>query len=173
MEELSTGMSKVASAANSAGVDIDQLNAMLATVISVTREAPETIGTSFRSIFARMGDLAVDGEDEFGVSLGKVSGTLEQMGVQILDQKGDMRDMGDIVTDLAGKWEGWTRAQRQSAAVAIAGKQQYSRLIALMDNWDQYEQALSVSEGAMGTLQEQQDIYMDRTQAHLQQLSTA
>ena len=173
LEELSTGMSKVASAANSAGVDIDQLNAMLATVISVTREAPETIGTSFRSIFARMGDLAVDGEDEFGVSLGKVSGTLEQMGVQILDQKGDMRDMGDIVTDLAGKWEGWTRAQRQSAAVAIAGKQQYSRLIALMDNWDQYEQALSVSEGAMGTLQEQQDIYMDRTQAHLQQLSTA
>jgi TP901 family phage tail tape measure protein len=37
LEELSTGMSKVASAANTMGVDIDQLNAQLATVVSVTR----------------------------------------------------------------------------------------------------------------------------------------
>lgn len=46
LEELSTGMSKVASAANNMGVDMDQLNAMLATVISVTRQAPESVGTA-------------------------------------------------------------------------------------------------------------------------------
>ena len=41
LQELSTGMQKVASAANIMGVDIDQLNAQLSTVVSVTRQAPE------------------------------------------------------------------------------------------------------------------------------------
>ena len=98
-------MSKVASAANSAGVDIDQLNATLATVISVTREAPETIGSAFKTIYARLGDLALDGEDEYGVSLGKVSGQLHDLGIEILTDNGEMREMGDIVEDIAAKWE--------------------------------------------------------------------
>jgi TP901 family phage tail tape measure protein len=50
LEELSTGMSKVASAANLMGVSEDQLAAQLSTIISVTREAPETIGTSLNDI---------------------------------------------------------------------------------------------------------------------------
>jgi TP901 family phage tail tape measure protein len=61
-------MSKVASAANNMGVDIDQLNAMLATTISVTRQAPETIGTAFKTIFARISDIEAgqDGETTLG-----------------------------------------------------------------------------------------------------------
>ena len=173
LEEMATGMSKVASAANAAGVDIDQLNATLATVISVTREAPETIGSSFKTIYARLGDLKLGGTDEDGVTLGKVSGQLEALGVQILKDNGDMREMGDIIEDIAAKWQTWTRAQQQAAAVAMAGKMQYSRLIALFDNWDMYNKAMQMSVNAMGTLQEQQDIYMESTKAHLAELSTA
>lgn len=172
LEELSTGMSKVASAANSAGIDIDQLNGILSTVISVTREAPETIGSSFKTIFARLGDLALDGEDEYGVTLGKVSSQMEQLGIEVLNQKGEMRDMGDIIEDTAAKWQTWTQAQKQAAAVAMAGKMQYSRLIALFDNWDKYSAAVQTSQNAIGTLQEQQDIYIESTKAHLQKLST-
>lgn len=173
LEELSTGMSKVASAAASAGVDFDQLNATLATVVSVTREAPETVGTAFKTIYARLGDLALNGEDEFGVTLGNVSGKMEELGIQILDEQGNMRGMGDIIEDTAAKWDTWSQAQRQAAAVAMAGKMQYSRLIALFDNWDMYTKELETSTNAMGTLQHQQDIYMESTQAHLEQLSTS
>ena len=173
LEEMATGMSKVASAANAAGVDIDQLNATLATVISVTREAPETIGSAFKTIYARLGDLKLGGTDEDGVTLGKVSGQLEALGVQILKDNGDMREMGDIIEDVAAKWQTWTRAQQQAAAIAMAGKMQYSRLIALFDNWDMYNKAMQMSVNAMGTLQEQQDIYMESTKAHLAELSTA
>lgn len=105
LEELSTGMSKVASAANTAGVDIDQLNATLATVISVTREAPETVGTAFKTIYARMGDLSLNGADEYGVSLGTVSGQLHDLGIELLDEQGNMRNMGDVIEDTASKWD--------------------------------------------------------------------
>lgn len=172
LEELSTGMSKVASAANSMGVDIDQLNAQLATIVSVTRQAPESVGTALKTIYARLGDLAVDGEDEFGVALGTVSKTMEEMGIQILDEQGQMRDMGEVIEETAAKWDTWSEAQRQAAAVAMAGKRQYNNLIALFDNWDMYTDALNTSVDATGTLQKQQDIYMESTQAHLAQLKT-
>lgn len=167
LEELSTGMSKVASAANTAGVDIDQLNAILGTVISVTREAPETIGSSFKTIFARMGDLAIDGEDEFGVTLGNVSGKLHTLGIELLDEQGNMRDMGTVIEEVAAKWDTWTRAQKQAAAVAMAGKMQYSRLMSLFENWGMYNDALDMSKNSVGELQKQQDIYMQSTEAHL------
>lgn len=167
LEELSTGMSKVASAANTAGVDIDQLNAILGTVISVTREAPETIGSGFKTIFARMGDLALDGEDEYGVTLGNVSGKLHDLGIELLDEQGNMRDMGSVIEETAEKWDTWTRAQKQAAAVAMAGKMQYSRLMSLFENWDMYSEALDMSKNSVGELQKQQDIYLQSTEAHL------
>ena len=173
LEELSTGMSKVASAAAASGVDIDQLNGHLATVISVTRQAPESVGTAFKTIYARLGDLAVDGEDEFGTKLGEVSTKLKTMGIDILDSQGQMRDMGTVMEEVAEKWDGWTQAQRQAAAVAMAGKRQYNNLIALFDNWDMYTDAVNTSANAMGTLQNQQDIYMESTAAHLQKMQTS
>lgn len=173
LEELSTGMSKVASAANSMGVDIDQLNAQLATIISVTRQAPESVGTALKTIYARMGDLAVDGEDEFGVSLGEVSGKMEQMGIQILDQQGNLRDMGIVIEETAAKWNTWTDAQQQAAAVAMAGKRQYNNLIALFENWDMYEDAMITSSNSLGTLSAQNDIYLESLQGHLDKLKTS
>lgn len=173
LEELSTGMSKVASAANTAGVDIDQLNATLATVISVTREAPETIGSAFKTIYARLGDLKLNGQDEYGVTLGNVSGKLHELGIEILDEKGNMRDMGDIIEDTAAKWDTWTQAQKQAAAVAMAGKMQYSRLIALFENWDMYTEALNMSKTSVGELQKEQDTYMESTEAHLTKMTAS
>ena len=172
LEELSVGMSKVASAANAMGVDFDDLNAQIATIVSVTRQAPESVGTALKTIYARLGDLKVDGVDEFGVSLGEVSSQLQVMGINVLDQEGNLRDMSSVIAEVAAKWDTWTSAQKQAAAVAMAGKRQYNNLIALFDNWDMYTKALNTSMDSLGTLQEQQDIYMDSTAAHLKQLRT-
>lgn len=174
LEESSVAMSKVASAANSMGVDFDQLNAQIATIVSVTRQAPESVGTALKTIYARMGDLSIEGgTDEFGVGLGEVSGQLEQVGIHILDDNNNLRDMGTIIEEVAKKWQDWTEAQQQSVAIAIAGKRQYNNLMSLFNNWDMYTDALNTSKNAMGTLQEQQDIYEERTTAHIQELTTA
>ena len=161
LQELSTAMSKVASAASAMGVGFDDLNAQIATIVSVTRQAPESVGTALKTIYARLGDLKIDGVDEFGVQLGEVSGQLDAIGIHILDTNGQMRDMSDVMAEVAVKWQGWTEAQRQAAAVAMAGKRQYNNLIALFDNWDMYGEALETSMNAAGTLEQQQEIAMD------------
>ena len=170
LEELSTGMSKVASAANSMGVDIDQLNAQLATIVSVTRQAPESVGTALKTIYARMSDLKVGETDEDGLDLGDVSGQMAQMGIQVLDETGNLREMGEVIEEVAEKWDKWSEAQKTAMAQVMAGKRQYNNLYALFESWDMYEDALETSRNALGTLQEQQDIYTESTAAKLKKL---
>ena len=174
LEELSTGMSKVASAANALGVDVDQMNAILSTSISVTRQAPETIGSAYKTIFARMSTISAGGTDEEdGATLTSYTDKMDKLGINVLDANNQLRDMGDVIEEVGGKWGSFSKEQQIALAQVMAGTRQYNNLIALFDNWDKYTTALNMSANAAGTLNEQQDIYMQSTQAHLQQLSTA
>jgi hypothetical protein len=79
-------MSKVASAANTVGVNVDQMNAMLATTISVTKQSPETVGVAYKTILARMTQLEAGETDEEGVTLGNYTEKMKGMGINVLDE---------------------------------------------------------------------------------------
>ena len=164
LEELSTGMSKVASAANIMGVDIDELNAQLATVITVTRQAPESVGTAFKTIYARINAIE-SGSEDAETTLKSYTKTMLEYGVNVLDMNGKLRDTGDVIAEIGGKWGTMTKEQQLGLAQAMAGQRQYNNLLALFDNWDMYNDALHESQTAMGTLQEQQDIYSESVAA--------
>ena len=171
LDGLSTGMSKVASAANLMGVDVDQLNATLATVISVTQQAPESVGTAFKTIYARMGDIeaGLDTETTLGEYTSKVK---EIAGVNVLDANNQLRDMGEVIEEIGGKWTTLSREQQIALSQAMAGTRQYNNLLSLFDNWDMYTDALNESANAAGTLQEQQEIYQQTVEASLKELRT-
>lgn len=172
LEELSIGMSKVASAANIMGVDIDQLSATLATVISVTRQAPETVGTAFKTIYARMGDINAGIDQE--TTLDKYTQDMKDIGgINVLDANNELRDMGDVIEEVGQKWSSMTREQQIALSQVMAGTRQYNNLLSLFDNWDMYTDALETSRGSLGELNRQQDIYMESTEAHLEKLSAS
>lgn len=168
LEELSTGMSKVASAANIMGVDIDQLNAQLATIVSVTREAPESIGTALKTVYARMSDIEAGLDTE--TTLGEYTSQMAQMGINVLDANGKLRDMGAVVEEIGNKWTTLNREQQVSLAQSIAGTRQYSRMMALFDNWDMYQDAMTTSMESAGTLAKQHATYLESIEAHQEQL---
>ena len=169
LEELATGMSKVASAANIMGVDIDQLNAQLATIVSVTRESSESIGTALKTVYARMSDIEAGLDTE--TTLGEYTAQMAKMGIEVLDANGKLRAQGEVVEEIGAKWKTMSREQQTALSQTIAGTRQYSRMMALFDNWGMYEQALKVSQNSLGTLQEQQDRYSESVSAHLKILS--
>ena len=171
LEELSTGMSKVASAANIMGVDIDQLNAQLATIVSVTRQAPESVGTALKTIYARMGDIeaGLDGE----TSLDQYTEKMNEMGVNVLNAEGKLRDMGEVIEEVGNKWPEMSREQQVALSQIMAGTRQYNNLLSLFNNWDMYESALKTSKNSLGELEKQNQIYLESTKAHIQELDTA
>ena len=171
LEELSTGMSKVASAANNMGVDIDQLNAQLATIISVTKQAPESVGTALKTVYARISDIEAGISDE--ATLGEYTKQMAEMGINVLDSNNHLRDMGAVIEEIGSKWTTLNREQQISLAQTMAGTRQYNNLLALFENWNMYTKAIQTSANATGTLQQQQEEYMESLEAHLEQLSTA
>lgn len=170
-EEMATAMSKVASQAANAGVNIDQLGGMIATVSTVTREAPEVIGTSFKTILGRLADLRVGKEAE-GWDTGQVELALNKVGMSVLDQNGKLKESGDILTELGTKWNDLNKESQVVVAKQIAGLEQYNRLISLMENWTMYEDALAVSQDSAGAALEQNAIRMDSIEAKLTNLRT-
>lgn len=171
LEELSTGMSKVASSANAMGVSADQLAATLSTIISVTRQAPESVGTALKTIYARMADIESGEDDE--TSLGNYTAEMANLGVNVLNAEGKLRDMGEVIEEVGSKWTKFSREQQLALAQSMAGTRQYNNLIALFDNWSQYESMLSTSKTSAGELSKQQDIYMESAAAHIQQMKTS
>ena len=172
LEELSTGMSKVASAAAAMGVGEDQLAAQLSTIISVTKQAPESVGTALRTIYARISDIKA-GISEDGVTLGNYSQKMADLGFNVLDANNNLRDMGEVMEEIGGKWGDLTREQQVYLAQTMAGQRQYNNLLALFDNFEEYNKALNTAQNAAGTLQKQQDTYMESTAAHLQVLKAS
>lgn len=163
-EELATSMTKVAATANAVGVTYDQLLGTISTVTAATRLSAEQVGTAFKTIYARMGDLELKGSiDEDGVTttLGSVSSQLKQVGVDVLDANGNIKDMGVVVEDLGAKWKSMNTNQKTAIAEAVAGKRQYTQLFALFENWDEYKRAVDEAADAQGELNAQQLRFAD------------
>lgn len=176
LEEISSAMEKVASVGDATGVSFEQLSAIVATVSSVTRQSAESIGTGYKTILARMADLELEGsveEDGVTTTLGSVSSQLKAVGVDILDTNGDLRDMGVVLEELMGKWNGMDRATQQAIAIAIAGKRQYTQLLALMNNQDMYWDAVQMGVESDGETQRQAEVYAESWEAAQKRVQAA
>ena len=172
MSELAAGMSKVASVANNMGVSIDQVNAMLATTIATTRQAPETVGNAYKTIFARINDIKA-GASDAEISLGNYSGRMKKVGIDVLDMNGHLRSTGDVMEEVGSKWGSLTKEQQTYLASTMAGQRQMNNLIALFDNWAQYQDLVNVSMNSAGALEQKNARYMESLTAHANNFTAA
>ena len=172
MSQLAVAMSKVASTANMLGVPVDSLNAQIATIVATTRQAPESVGNALKTIYSRINDIAT-GADDAQISLGNYSSKMAEVGINVLDANGKLRDTGDVIDEIGGKWETLSREQQIYLARTMAGQRQYNNLLALFENWGKYTDLVNVSLDAQGTTMQKNAIYMESLGAKLEQLGAA
>lgn len=158
-EEIADGLQKFAAIADTVGLSYEYATSALATVGAETRQSADVIGTSFKTIFARMQGLSLGETLDDGVDLNKYSIALQTIGVNVLDANGNLRQMDDILDDLGARWESLTEAQRVATAETVGGMRQYANFMALMDNWSEVQKNITIAANSEGTLQEQADIY--------------
>ena len=172
VQDLAVASQKAASSAATVGVSMDQLNGQIAAISSVTQEAPEQIGNGLKTLYARLSDIQMGETLEDGVDLGKVTSTLENIGVQVLDGGGQMRNVGDIMEDLMDVWSTLNQTEKAAIAQTLAGKHQLARFEALMNRSDLYEEYKIASENADGTLDEMNAKYMDSIEGRMNKIRT-
>lgn len=138
-KEIADGLQKFAAIADTVGLSYEYATSALATVVAETRQSADVIGTSFKTIFARMQGLSLGETSDDGVDLNKYSIALQKIGVNVLDANGNLRQMDDILDDLGARWESLTEAQRVATAETVGGMRQYANFMALMDNWSEVQ----------------------------------
>ena len=173
IDELSTAFSKAAAQANQAGVSMDNYLAYIATMEEATREAPENLGTSLKTIFSRMQQIKTGDNTEDTVDINSVETALRSVGIALRDTQGQLRDLEEIFAELGPKWNSLNRNTQAYLGTIIAGTRQQSRFITLMQNWDR---VLELSEESANSAGQQSLMHakaMDSIESKLKQLTVA
>lgn len=163
--EIANGLQQFAAIGNTVGLSYDYAATALATVVAQTRQSETVVGNAFRTIFSRLQGLSLGETLEDGTDLNKYSKALASVDVNIKDATGNLRSMDDILDDLGAKWKTLSKDQQTALAQTVGGTRQYTQLIALMDNWDKFQQNLQVTQNSEGTLDKQAEIYAESWEA--------
>lgn len=163
--EISEGLEKFASIADTIGLSYEYATTSLATIVDQTRQAPETVGTALKTIFARIQGLSLGETLDDGTDLNKYSEALSKVGINIFDANGQLKDMDALLDELGNKWDTLNKAQQMALAQTVAGVRQYTQLVALLDNWDSFQANLTTALTAEGELDYQAEIYADSWEA--------
>ena len=171
--EIAEGVSKFASVADTVDLSYEKATASLATVVAETRQSADTVGTAFKTLFARVEGLKLGETLEDGTDLNKYSKALATVGVNIKDQSGELKSMDTILDDIGAKWTTLNKDQQVALAQTVAGVRQYTQFISLMDNYDKVLKNEQVAKGSSGTVDEQAQIYAESWEAARDRVTAA
>ena len=102
-EEIAGGLEKFAAVGETVGLSYEYATAALTTIIDKTRQSEDVVGTALKTIFARIQGLQQGETAEDGVTLNKYSSALANVGIQIMDTSGNLKEMDKILDELGQK----------------------------------------------------------------------
>ena len=170
--ELTTAAQKAASTAAAVGASEDSFLASIATIQSVTRESAENIGNGLKSIYTRFADVSMGESTDDNVNLGQYAQALKSAGVNITDDSGNLKSMDTIFSELQEVWDTLDDTKKVAVGEKVAGRYQYNRFAALMNNSDYYDKAYAATQNADGAMDQMQSDYMEGITGKTQKMMT-
>lgn len=165
--ELAEALSRTSNSANLAGVSFEKLVGYVGTVSSVTRKSAETVGESYKGMFARMSDIKIGKLDEDGTSISDVETVLERVNIKFRSDKNTFREMDDVIDEVAKKWKYMDDVTQSSVAKAIAGTRQRENFIVLMENYGEALRLENIALNSSGLATERYGIVLESTESKL------
>lgn len=177
-QELGTAISRTANSAQNAGVTLDTLVSYIASVSATTRRSAETIGESFKTLFARYQDIKLGKQfDEMNEPLSDVEGTLNSVGIAIRQDEKTFKSFSTVLSELSEKWSTLNQVDKSSIAKALGGTRQRDMLFALLDNMkDQKNGADAIYQqlaGSDGNSEKRNDFYLSSYQAKINEFKNS
>ena len=181
-QEIGVAMSKTASIASSANMELETTAALLSQIIETTREAPETAGTAMKTIIARFSEVKklisqgqLTGEDTEGeiIDVNKIQGALRSVGISMNEFFAGTEGLDDVLLKLASKWDTLDFTTQRYIATTAAGSRQQSRFIAMMSDYSRTQELVSAAYNSTGASQEQFEKTLDSLDAKLTKLKNA
>jgi hypothetical protein len=143
-------------------------------VADVTQKSAESIGNSFKTIYARIQQVKLGAlVDADGESISNVDKVLQEYGITLRDTvTGEFRDTGTVLDELAVKWNTLASTEKNEIAGTIAGVRQKENFLVLMQNYDKALKLEEVSLNSAGSAQEKFNVYQDSATAATERLTS-
>ena len=127
--DIAEAISRTASVAKAAGMDLDTTAAALTTIMDITQQDAGSTGTALRSMLSRYGSInvtnyknAIGDEDTEGIN--DIEKVLRTIGITIRESASDMKDFDQVLDELADKWINLSDVEKNAIATAMAGTRQ-------------------------------------------------
>ena len=166
--DLPEGMSQVANNARMAGISMEKLLGYLAAVGETTGGSASSIGTTLSTIFTRMGNIKLSKLDSYsndGEDLSNVETVLGGKGIKLRDSVNEFRNFGDVLDDVASRWESFDSVSQRAIASAIAGVRQYEEFAVLMNNYGKATEYTAVATNSSGTAMQKFGYHLESVSA--------
>ena len=102
-------------------------------------------GTALRSLLSRMAKPTKD-----------VAGAMEELGISLTDENGQMKSMSQLTEDLRESFSGLSEAEKTQLAATLAGQEGMSGLLAIVNaseaDYNKLTDAINGSEGAAASM---------------------
>jgi len=128
MEQITFVMNQFASQAELTNESIASMAALSATLIEAGEEQGKG-GRALRMMYARLG-ADINGSRK----------AVEDLGIAVADNEGNMRAFSDVLQDLAVEYNKMSGERKTELAQTVAGNRHYTRLIKLLENVDRVKE---------------------------------
>ena len=128
MEQITFVMNQFASQAKLTNESIASMAALSATLIEAGEEQGKG-GRALRMMYARLG-ADINGSRK----------AVEDLGIAVADNEGNMRALSDVLVDLAAAYHTMSGEEQTALAQQVAGNRHYTRLIKLLENVDRVKE---------------------------------
>jgi TP901 family phage tail tape measure protein len=172
---LAEGMAQTANGARLAGVEMSKLLGYIAVVGETTGEAMSSVGNTFSTIFARMGNIKLKRliDPTTGEDLSNVETTLRRLKIELRENETTFRNFGDVLDDVGGKWATYNDVDKRALALSIAGKDHYEAFVTLMENYGKALEYTSVATNSSGTAMQKMEAYENSVEAATKRMTAA
>lgn len=161
--DIATAMAETATSADIAGVSMDKLIGYITTVKEVTQDSAESVGVFYKTLFARMNNVAAGNfvDEETGESLNDVETVLNKLGIALRDVNGEFRDSDDVLDEVASKWETFDSVAQHAIATAFAGTRNQEKFLVLMQHYETALEYATIATESSGTAAEKYQAVLD------------
>lgn len=174
VNELAEALQNTSNIARVNGVEFEELIGMVGAVSEATRRSASVVGNSFKTIFSRMTNVAAGkNTDDEGESLNDVETSLKKNNIELRKSTGEWRDMMDVISEVASKWDKFNDVQRDQISTAMAGTRQREIFLSLMENWDRVQHLIEAAYNSEGVADEKFGIYLDSLEAKTKSLQAS
>ncbi len=170
--EIATAMQYSSAVAQQSGVSFDELAAYIGTVSSVSRMSAETVGQSMKTMLTRMESVKA-GAIEDGIGLNNVEKALSNVNIKLRESNDTFRPMGEVLSDIATKWDSLSQVQQNQIGTAIAGIRQMPQFLILMQNWNEVLRLQGVEATSAGLATDRYNTYLKSVEASANRMQAA